>query len=172
MSMYSSYFDFLQWKTMNFPGIKPFGLASVVGPQPIHLTIYVLPFGQERHLRSLMQVCTDLEISNSREIEIGAAAKAWMEANSQLTATSIFRDQNPLLEDNESVDEDSYLEEQTIAELGGGLYLRSGDPVVLEVSSPDQGIDGFVCNGGGFTVVQESASAVVVWRKRHRRKRM
>ncbi|KAI2512105.1 hypothetical protein MHU86_2393 [Fragilaria crotonensis] len=88
-----------------------------------------------------------------------------MEANSQLTATSIFRDQNPLLEDNESVDEDSYLEEQTIAELGGGLYLRSGDPVVLEVSSPDQGIDGFVCNGGGFTVVQESASAVVVLEK-------
>ena len=165
MSMYSSYVDFLQWRTLNFPGIKPFGLARVVGPQPIHLTLYVLPFGQERHSRSVMQVCADLEISNSREMEIGTAAKSWLEANSQQPAASMFRDQNPLLEDNQSVDEDSYLEEQTIAELGGGLYLRSGDPILLEVSSPDQGIDGFVCNGGGFTVVQEKASAVVVLEK-------
>ena len=49
LAMWSSYFDFLDWKSMNFPAIKPFGLASVVGPQSIHLTMYVMPEGQDKH---------------------------------------------------------------------------------------------------------------------------
>ena len=173
MSMYSSYFDFLEWKTLNFPGIKPFGLASLVGPQSIHFTMYVLPFGHDRHSRNVMQICADLEISNSKEINIGPAAKAWIETNvTRRRNESIVRDiAIHLSDDNDSVDDESSLEEQTIVELGDGLYIRSGDPVVLEVLSSEKEINGFVCNGGGFAIVQESATAELVLEKAILRKK-
>lgn len=170
LAMWSSYFDFLDWKSMNFPAIKPFGLASVVGPQSIHLTMYVMPEGQDKHYRRYMEKCADLEISNSNEMNIGPAAKQWLVKHKK-TSKSLFRDPNAFEGDNESMDEDLYLEERTIAELGGHLYLRSGDPVLLEVSSPDKDVDGFISNGGGFAVVQQNTSATVVLEKATNKKR-
>jgi hypothetical protein len=40
MSLWSAYVDFLDWRCMNLPGIRPFDLASCTGRQPIHLTLY------------------------------------------------------------------------------------------------------------------------------------
>jgi hypothetical protein len=31
MALWTSYVDFLDWKVINLPGIRPFGLASVLG---------------------------------------------------------------------------------------------------------------------------------------------
>jgi Protein of unknown function, DUF547/Protein of unknown function (DUF1769) len=161
MAMYTSYFDFLSWQSMNFPGIKPFDLSSVLGPQPIHLTLYVLPFGQDKHTRKSKEICANLEISNSNHTEIGSAAKQWIERNCQLPNATI-RGASFSSGDNDSVDDDVDLEEQTIVELGGDNYLRSGDPVVLEASSIEPEAIGSLCDGGGFAIVQRNANATTI----------
>ena len=39
-ALWSAYVDFLQWKCLNLPGIRPFALTSVLGSQHINMTVY------------------------------------------------------------------------------------------------------------------------------------
>jgi hypothetical protein len=218
MAVWTAYFDFLQWKSLNFPGksihsvavafqfvhdvlltiiitilssgIKPFSLASVVGPQHIRLSLYsLLPTksgsdAKEKHYESNLERCADLEISNSTVIAPGPAAKKWIadrrsgRSNAQriITNTEVVGETTVAIHDSlsrdfgendsvDDIDEDMFLEEQTIAELCEGLYLRSGEEVLLNVISEDKEIDGFITNGGGFAVVQHNTSATMVVEK-------
>lgn len=132
---------------------------------------------KEKHYQSRITRCADLEISNSNEIAPGPAAKKWIaEEKNRSTLRSAPESNSPAVDvyfsrdiaDAESVDDiddDMFLEEQTVAELGEGLYLRTGEAVVLNVTSPDKEVDGFISNGGGFAVVQQNTSAMVVFEK-------
>ena len=40
MSLWSAYFDWIQWKSMNVPAVRPFSLSVVTGQQPVYLSFY------------------------------------------------------------------------------------------------------------------------------------
>jgi len=42
MSLYSAYLDWTSWQGLNLPGVRPFSMNSVLGAQPITLTVYAL----------------------------------------------------------------------------------------------------------------------------------
>jgi hypothetical protein len=79
MCLWSAYCDWIQWKSLNVPGIKPFPLGSVTGKQPIYLSVYELPactaqeYRKKRppHYRKDLRVYTRLEFSNFEKTEGG-----------------------------------------------------------------------------------------------------
>jgi Protein of unknown function (DUF1769) len=215
MALWSSYVDFLDWKVLNLPGIRPFGLSSVLGSQPIYLTMYMIDEKRDsdKHYRKDIDEVVKLELSNGDVSEMGPAAKLWSQTTDQLvhpsgasvstTAAStnfappaargralsdesnhVSRKASALagtgdgndtfdtilpvggvddvgMDDIEEVDEDV----ETAAELGEGIYLRSGDSVVLrEMMLTDGGNVGefSVGVGGGFAVLQPRDVSVVI----------
>ena len=42
MCLWSAYCDWIKWKSMNVPGVRPFSLGIVTGQQPIYLSVYEL----------------------------------------------------------------------------------------------------------------------------------
>jgi hypothetical protein len=71
--------------------------------------------------------------------------------------------------------DDETTEEEAAAELGAGIYVQSGDKIVLRESnfSRDQSdleSDAFVTTGGGFAVLQEQSSSAIIIEKRGRRR--
>lgn len=173
MSFWTAYFDFLDWKTVNFPGVRPFSLRSVVGPQHFNIRFYMVPKQSQegesdgKHDRSQAVEFVNLEFSNKEEIDIGPGARRWIAENKKskllgedasMIGTVISGDESILFENEQ--------QEETIAELGEGLYLRSGDPILLNVSNDD--VQGFVASGGDFAIVQRQASSTVVFEKARR----
>lgn len=79
MSLWSAYCDWIQWKSFNVPGVRPFSLGCVAGKQPIYLSVYELPgytsqeYRKKRpsHNRKDLRVYTRLEFSNSGFTEGG-----------------------------------------------------------------------------------------------------
>jgi hypothetical protein len=63
----------------------------------------------------VLEQCANLEILNNNKINIGPATKQWI-AEHSMTLKSIFRYPNVSGGDDEFVEEDFYLEEQTIAQ--------------------------------------------------------
>merc|ERR1712232_1507437 len=82
MGLWSAYVDFLKWKCINFPGIRPFSFSTVVGLQPLYITLYYLTNNNnnddnnnnqeneeviqhhEQHLRCNINRLIDFEFSN------------------------------------------------------------------------------------------------------------
>ena len=83
MCLWSAYCDWIQWKSLNVPGVRPFALGSVTGKQPIYLSVYELPeytaqeYKKKRppHYRKDVRVYTRLEFSNFEKTEGGLAEK-------------------------------------------------------------------------------------------------
>lgn len=42
MCLWSAYCDWIKWRSMNVPGVRPFSLGVVTGQQPIYLSVYEL----------------------------------------------------------------------------------------------------------------------------------
>jgi len=39
MAFWSAYINFIDWKVIGLPGIRPFSIASMIGEQPLTLTL-------------------------------------------------------------------------------------------------------------------------------------
>ena len=108
LSLYSSYADFLNWRVVNLPGIKPFSISSLVGPQPIFLTLYELmdrPDGkpQKQHYRCNTINILRLEVCNSSWCQTGAATKSWLQGQE---SRSIAAHANTAIEQQAEVADD------------------------------------------------------------------
>ena len=210
MALWSAYVDFLDWRVLNLPGIRPFSLFSVLGNQSMNMTMYLIEAdrGNDKHYRADITNVVNLELCNDQSAMLGPAADRWVKENNkkaqkkrnrtllaQESGSGEFdepttpgenkpssfnngdlvgesptgRDIQPNrsgedfnAEEMEDVDEDA----ETAAELGEGIYLRSGDSVVLrefaEIENADEATTYSVANGGGFAVLQEDDVCVVI----------
>lgn len=220
LSLWSSYVDFLEWRCMNLPGIRPFQLSNIIGRQPINLTLYLMSEdrGNDRHFQQDMVSVCNLEMCNAGKMAPGPFTEAWMKRyhrfhengslHEQIKSSGSFTNLSGSVDGDKSGDassvdgantparvmprtisteellstveeENDYDEDaNTVAELGEGIYLRSGDKVVLrEVVPPsddsgggdDEHSGGFLTNGGGFAVLQGlTASTVIIERPPNR----
>lgn len=83
MCLWSAYCDWIEWKSMNVPGMSPFGLSRVTGEQPIYLSVYEISnvsnaeYKKKRppHVRKHLHVYTRLEFSNDEHTTGGLAEK-------------------------------------------------------------------------------------------------
>jgi hypothetical protein len=81
MCLWSAYCDWIQWKSMNVPGMSPFSLTRVTGQQPIYLSVYEITtttpaeYKKKRppHWRRDCRVYTRLEFSNDEKTVGGIA---------------------------------------------------------------------------------------------------
>ena len=84
MALWSAYFDFLDWRCINLPGIRPFSLSSVVGPQHINLTLYDMPNYKtvDKHYRCELINAVAIEIGHRTETNQGSGTTKYL-ADSQ-----------------------------------------------------------------------------------------
>ena len=83
LSLWSAYFDWIKWKSLNVPGCRPFSLVSCVGPQPVYLNVYELPnispqdYKKKKppHTRKDTRVYTRLEFANIEHTVGGIAPR-------------------------------------------------------------------------------------------------
>jgi hypothetical protein len=81
MCLWSAYCDWIKWKTLNVPGVRPFSLSTVTGQQPIYLSVYELQNITPRdyrkkkppHNRQDLKVYTRIEFTH-REMTHGGLA--------------------------------------------------------------------------------------------------
>ena len=104
MCLWSAYCDWIKWKCINVPGVRPFGLGTVTGVQPIYLSVYeVQNISNEDyvkkkppHERADLAIYTRLEFSNSVRTEGGYANKILdgkftaLETESEVTDMDFF----------------------------------------------------------------------------------
>ena len=72
MCLWSAYMDWIQWRVMNVPGIRPFPLSTITGTQAIYLAVYEIKditpeeYRQLKppHLRKNLNVYSRLEMSH------------------------------------------------------------------------------------------------------------
>ena len=215
MALWTAYVDFLDWRVINLPGIRPFELNKVIGPQPILLTLYLIDKDRaaEKHYRRDITQVVELELCNTTAALMGPNAKAWA-AKKNGPESAVVEDEEDADDDEEDIDNDDdgdHDEEEdedddddeeeadrqlgqgdemlvdeteydaadaaTAAELGEGMYLRSGDSVVLRESgaeSDENDASCYVTNGAGFAVLCEgvtSASTIVIQKARREKHR-
>ena len=222
-SIYTAYVDFLQWKCLNLPGIRPFTLSSVLGMQPINMVAYELDEKKKSsdstvqgnrkgdgnasnrdkgpHIRRKDRTWFHLELCNDGITQLGPASQKVVQAAAEsddkqnqvdvdqflaMNANGVndqrgpTEEQIPLVEGPESPDETE--EDEAAAELGEGIYVRSGDPIVLKeaVAIPAEesqalpssiattpsssmtltsGAASVVTIGGGFCLLQEQQTS-------------
>jgi hypothetical protein len=184
----------LEWRVLNLPGIRPFNLTSVIGTEAIRLVLYEIPDKADKHYRKDMQTIITIEMSNAERSGMGPAARKWTKTKTtnqnlvdtepeQVPGTSENVDTGDHLASRDSfggeVDGDVDLpsgvlideaDEEAVAELGGGIYVRSGDQISLRESNVDSSLSEnrsscFVTAGGGFAVLQEQSSETIVIEK-------
>ena len=161
-ALWSAYVDFLEWKSLNLPGIRPFLLSSVIGTQHINMVIYDIAESSDKHYRCDMNLISGIELSNTHQTRLGP--RATMSAGASSRTKVVVDDDAP---DNEEEELEDELDDEaaTVAELGEGLYLRSGDTVLLQESTKDGRIGGTVASGGGFAIIQNNAAPAIVIEK-------
>ena len=93
MSFSSMYLDFISWRLMNFPGLKPFSVNSVAGIQPMKLTLYthrgksVLP--SVKSDEDQRNIIFSMEVSNASKSILGKDAKEWLKLKEKQKAAAI-----------------------------------------------------------------------------------
>ncbi len=176
-AVWSAYVDFLDWSSLNLPGLRPFSLAGITGPQHITLTLFCISPDLDKHYRADMDILAEIELSNTEHTLLGPGAKRWAAKQNNLILESsdaaleqeedLVIPRAPSYDTEENEDEDE--EAQTVSELGEGMYLRSGDSVILQEGFPggseDVSFAGCLSNGGGFAVLQERGSSTIVIEK-------
>jgi len=80
MALWSAYVDFLEWKVINLPGIRPFLLSSVLGDQAMVLSFYMIDNDKanEKHYRKDITEVIKLELCNNQKAGVGKWAKEWI----------------------------------------------------------------------------------------------
>ena len=82
MSFSSMYLDFIDWKLMNFPGLKPFSINTVAGIQPMKLTLYTHGMEHDETKRkssAQRNIVFSMEVSNANKSVLGKDAKEWLD---------------------------------------------------------------------------------------------
>lgn len=88
MAIWSAYLDWVDFKLMNFPGIRPFAVTSVAGVQPIKLTLFTT-VGESKGEDSVLgnevkrNIVFSMEVSNAEKSTLGKDAKAWIAAQGE-----------------------------------------------------------------------------------------
>ena len=83
MCLWSAYCDWIQWKSMNVPGMSPFSISRVSGQQPIYLSFYEIEgvanteYRKKKppHTRKKLRLYTRLEFSNNEKTVGGLAER-------------------------------------------------------------------------------------------------
>lgn len=199
-ALWSAYCDFLQWKVLNLPGIRPFSLGSVIGPQPIVLSLYELPDNKENngknHYRCDLVNIVRFEMCHAEHSGKGPATIQWIKNNTsevKETQTPGTSDLNLIEEADEDLEtdiEDDEVEsdgegaavevtptvaringESAAEELGEGIYVRSGDAIMLREAMTNEDAlafssnPGYLSSGGGFAVFQEQTTSTIIIEK-------
>jgi len=79
MAIWSAYVDFVQWRILNLPGIRPFFMSKMFGTQPMNVVYYSLGSSSDAdsdlrerpHLRKDLNIFSHYEIGNVRHTEGG-----------------------------------------------------------------------------------------------------
>ena len=208
-ALWSAYCDFSMWKVLNLPGIRPFDLQSVLGRQPIQITVYEMDGNdtmddKEPHVRLPERTLLRIELCHEQCTGLGPVAKEALEAASDNNAgpgAILFTESADSTDDSdhgegsadmtdresahgansqeysdearsllqqvpdafpEADESDESSAEEDAAELGEGIYIRSGDPIVMKEVPSDEGMKSstdpcFVAVAGGFCILQEQA---------------
>ena len=176
MCIWSAYVDFVKWKVVNLPMVRPFSIASVIGDQPLSVIIYSLKSEANNtetiHSKANMNQLLNYQVSNRKCCAISGARKRFIEKcmiPPQQNGTALYR--NEVSDDEESVDDEyssDELDDTTVAvveDLGGGIYVHSGDSVVLREQSDEQGRYSTLTNSGGYATLASFSSTTVVLEK-------
>lgn len=94
MCLWSAYCDWIKWKSMNVPGVRPFSLGVVTGRQPIYLSVYELSDISPQEYKKKKPAHRRCDIKVYTRLEL---------AHRDMTEGSL----NPRLENKDSID-DSY----------------------------------------------------------------
>ena len=108
MCLWSAYCDWIQWRSLNVPGMAPFSLCRVTGHQPIYLSVYEISnespaeYRRKRppHKRQDLSIYARLEFSNE-EKTVGGYAEQLLGRSKGPPMSS-----EQSLPDTESVDSD------------------------------------------------------------------
>ena len=110
MSFSSMYLDFIDWKLMNFPGLKPFSINTVAGIQPMKLTLYTHGMGHDEMAKRKSSAQTQrnivfsMEVSNANKSVLGKDAKEWLDTREKAKQIPFFT-KNQLHNSQEVLDE-------------------------------------------------------------------
>jgi hypothetical protein len=173
MALWSAYVDFLDWRVTGLPGIRPFDLASVISNQSIGFTLYLTDDnrGNDKHYKKDLEYLVDLEVSNGVHSESGPSANKWLATHQKAKQRAAELEaphlqlQGSLSKDMFDADDEDDRDAATAAELGEGIYLRSGDKVVLReyiVDGDEKALPYCLANGGGFCVLQNRDCTVLI----------
>jgi hypothetical protein len=97
MCLWSAYCDWIKWKTLNVPGVRPFSLSTVTGQQPIYLSVYELQNITPRdykkkkppHNRQDLKVYTRIEFTHREMTHGGLAPRFQDKCTREATEDSI-----------------------------------------------------------------------------------
>lgn len=198
MALWSAYVDFLDWRVLNLPGIRPFGLAPILGTQGFSMSMYLIEEKRDndKHYQKDITNVVNFELSNDKYAEKGPCARKWAEAHERKQKEKLQRPNTSSIESNDTTEggddlllgqelqtarstEEVQVEEdeedaETAAQLGEGIYVRSGDSVCLREFQDNVDFDNSkvscVANGGGFAVLQEQDSIVIIEKTRRSKK--
>jgi hypothetical protein len=98
MALWSVYVDFLDWKVLNLPGIRPFLLSRVLGKQCINFIMYLIDEnrGNDKHsYQKDIENVLNLEMSNETVAALGPVAAPWVAQNKMQPAASLSQESSP-----------------------------------------------------------------------------
>lgn len=151
--VYSSYCDWVDWQILGLPGIRPFGVTSVTGSQPISLKFYSIPSDNGNPVTSettCHYVCNQMKISEyeitHRDLVEGGIGKEIIAASKSVTWAEPFETEqviptDTMIEDNDDLQLTSprAIEEiDATDDLAVGVYLNSGDDIVISERSDEE----------------------------------
>lgn len=126
LSVYSSYCDWSKWDIRGLPGARPFGISSLIGPQPVVLTFYSLPDcrASQEHFHDEKQIYADVEIGH-RDRTKESIDKVLRDLNSGEPILSTIVDEDD--DDND----DEMAQNQIDKYLDKSLYLQNEKEILL-----------------------------------------
>ena len=121
MCLWSAYCDWIKWKSMNVPGVRPFSLSIVTGQQPIYLSVYELgnisPQEYKRrkppHNRCDLRVYTRLEFTNRGMTVGGLAPRFQNKFSAETYDDSLVETDSELGSDSDGTDSNSKVASST-----------------------------------------------------------
>ena len=156
MSVYSAYVDWTQWKILGLPGIRPFGITSVTGAQPIAMQFYSLASSaspasleqaaegneqqqqaaadqQDKHWVCHKRVFSRLELAHEVKTVGGVAQEMLLkrqQQQQQATSAGDQQEEDPTM--MAAALEAAQGSTNTEEDLNSGLYLQSEEEIILE----------------------------------------
>jgi hypothetical protein len=90
--------DFLDWKVLNLPGIRPFFLSRVLSKRCINFTMCLIDENrgnEDKHHQKDIENIANLEMSNETVAALGPVAAPWVAQNKMQPAASLLQESSP-----------------------------------------------------------------------------